>query len=74
MLPVGGGKGSNKRIAYTNPYPVAKVTNFPFYIPIEVTSLQIEHFRGFFVMSINRKGIAFMNVDFCTKEKDLRLI
>ena len=24
-LPVGGGKGSNKRIAYTNPYPQKKV-------------------------------------------------
>ncbi|XP_074655528.1 nephrocystin-4-like isoform X2 [Tubulanus polymorphus] len=26
-LPVGGGKGSNKRIAYTNPYPYRKVFN-----------------------------------------------
>lgn len=25
VLPVGGGKGSNKRIAYTNPYPMKKV-------------------------------------------------
>ncbi len=27
QLPIGGGKGSNKRIAYTNPYPHPKVFN-----------------------------------------------
>nr|XP_006819889.1 PREDICTED: nephrocystin-4-like [Saccoglossus kowalevskii] len=27
QLPVGGGKGSNKRISYTNPYPYKKVFN-----------------------------------------------
>ncbi len=28
QLPIGGGKGSNKRIAYTNPYSHPKVFNF----------------------------------------------
>ncbi|KAK7093408.1 nephrocystin-4-like isoform X2 [Littorina saxatilis] len=46
MLPVGGGKGSNKRITYTNPYPLRKsfkvLTDRPDLLQFKETVLELE--------------------------------
>ena len=61
-LPIGGGRGCNKRISYTNPYPVRHVfhvhTNHPELLQFKDSRLELE---GGETQSIGMKFAPYMN-------------
>ena len=76
-LPAGGGKGSSKRISYTNPYPHKKVfsllTNRDDLLQFKETSIEVEggdtHTIGFSFTPVTRQGTADILI-FINDEED----
>jgi nephrocystin-4 len=76
-LPVGGGKGSSKRITYTNPYPHKKtftlLTNMPDLLQFKETIIDVEggaeHTIGLKFSPVMKTGVAEVMV-FINDEDD----